>query len=111
MMKGGEEVTQAIRDEIARLGADDFMHTTRTRCNGRCQETCVVIVYPDGIWYKHVTPETAKEIVQQHIREQQPRSPLVSHRFEGQGFVRTDGTSQGVLKRDWLKGNPKLSGK
>lgn len=111
MMNGGEEVTQAIRDEIARLCADDILHTTRTRCNGRCEEACVVIAYPDGIWYKHVTPKTALEIVRQHAEEQQPPSPLISHRFGGQGFVRTEGTSQGVLKRDLLKNSQKLQGK
>lgn len=49
MNKDGEEITQAIRDEIQRNALDKEIHTTRTRCNGRCKDACVVIAYPQGI--------------------------------------------------------------
>ncbi|WP_010275262.1 (2Fe-2S) ferredoxin domain-containing protein [Paenibacillus senegalensis] len=67
MMRQAEEVTQAIRDEIALLGADKRIHTTRTRCNGRCADACVVIAYPDGIWYKDISPESGRKIVRKHL--------------------------------------------
>lgn len=67
MKRHGEEVTQAIREEITELGANKRMHTTRTRCNGRCTDACVVIAYPEGVWYKEVTPETARQIVRMHL--------------------------------------------
>ncbi len=63
MLHQGEEVTLAIREEISRLGVDHLIHTTRTRCNGRCMDACVVIAYPEGSWYKDMTPETGKELV------------------------------------------------
>lgn len=63
MKKGGEEITQAIRDEIVNRNLDQVIHTTRTRCNGRCKDACVVIVYPDGIWYRDITPELGRKIV------------------------------------------------
>lgn len=62
-----EEVTQAIRDEISLLGADKLIHTTRTRCNGRCTDACVVIAYPDGVWYKDISPELGRELVRKHL--------------------------------------------
>lgn len=67
MMRGAEDVTQAIRDEIANLGADKWMHTTRTCCNGRCADACVVIAYPEGVWYKEITPEMGKQLVRKHV--------------------------------------------
>jgi len=63
MRKGGEEVTQAVRDEIAKQQAGGFIHTTRTRCNGRCDDACVTIVYPQGDWYGNMTPESGRELV------------------------------------------------
>lgn len=63
MKKGGEEVTQAIRDEIASKGLDLKIHTTRTRCNGRCKDACVVIAYPQGNWYRVETPDFGRQIV------------------------------------------------
>ncbi|WP_394236659.1 ferredoxin [Niallia oryzisoli] len=63
MRKGGEEVTLAVRDEIARLDLDRQIHTTRTRCNGRCQDACVVIAYPEGNWYRVDSPEIGRQIV------------------------------------------------
>ncbi|MCC3373704.1 ferredoxin [Cohnella sp. REN36] len=67
MMRQADEVTQAIREEIATLGADKEIHTTRTRCNGRCVDACVVIAYPDGIWYKDITPELGRAVVRKHL--------------------------------------------
>jgi (2Fe-2S) ferredoxin len=63
MKKGGEEVTQAIRDEITSKGLDSKIHTTRTRCNGRCKDACVVIAYPQGNWYRVETPDFGRQIV------------------------------------------------
>lgn len=65
MLHHGEEVTVAIREEITRYGADKLIHTTRTRCNGRCVDACVVIAYPEGYWYRDMTPDTGKELVRE----------------------------------------------
>lgn len=63
MRKGGEEVTQAVRDEISLLGLDEEIHTTRTRCNGRCKDACIVIAYPEGNWYRVDSPKIGRQIV------------------------------------------------
>ncbi|BAU27297.1 (2Fe-2S) ferredoxin [Aneurinibacillus soli] len=69
MQAGGEDVTQAIRSEIAAHSADALIHTTRTRCNGRCGDACVVISYPTGRWYKDMTPEMGRALVREHLGE------------------------------------------
>ncbi len=100
MKQGGEEVTQAIRTELARLEADSFIHTTRTRCNGRCTDACVVIVYPEGTWYKNVTPESGAALVRNYIVGDEPLSEQISHRYSGhlQSFVRMNDAVAGVRK-------------
>jgi (2Fe-2S) ferredoxin len=98
MRKGGEEVTQAIREEISRLGRDDQIHTTRTRCNGRCEDACVVIVYPEGVWYKRITPEIAREIVNQHVLKKKRLEQYVSYSYENCQFIPSSTSPVGVPK-------------
>ena len=83
MKQGGEEITVAIRDEIAVCELDDKIHTTRTRCNGRCKDKCVVISYPDGIWYNTPTEEVARAIVHGTV----PDAHIV-YRYEDDGLER-----------------------
>lgn len=82
MRKGGEEVTSAIREEIARIELHSDVHTTRTRCNGRCEDACVVIVYPEGVWYKGMTVDKGRELVQKHLRKGQLLEDMVTYRYE-----------------------------
>jgi (2Fe-2S) ferredoxin len=80
MLRGGEEVTLAIREEISRLGADRLIHTTRTRCNGRCADGCIVIAYPEGAWYRDMTPTAGKELVRGVLEGRQLEERLL-HSF------------------------------
>jgi (2Fe-2S) ferredoxin len=96
MLRQGEEVTQAIRDEIASLKADKWIHTTRTRCNGRCADACVVIAYPEGIWYKDITPDLARELVRKHAAGERLQSQIV-YSFDRQ-FVFSGNTVEGTEK-------------
>ncbi|WP_416150844.1 (2Fe-2S) ferredoxin domain-containing protein [Salipaludibacillus sp. HK11] len=66
MRKEGEEITLAIREEINNLELDEQIHTSRTKCNGRCKDACVVIVYPEGNWYSATSPEVGKSIIKSH---------------------------------------------
>jgi (2Fe-2S) ferredoxin len=98
MRQFGEEVTQAIRQEIAEQGADACVHTTRTRCNGRCEDACVVIVYPEGAWYREVTPEIGRIIVKRHLLDGQPQEKQLAYTYN-QHFVRNERTVEGVNKK------------
>ncbi|WNC17370.1 (2Fe-2S) ferredoxin domain-containing protein [Brevibacillus brevis] len=98
--KGGEELTTAIRDAITEAGLDDVVHTTRTRCNGRCEDACVMIVYPEGIWYQNVTPDDAKRIVEQHFQNGDPVASLISHHYSDRSFVRDEKAVPGILKSE-----------
>ncbi|HBI04390.1 MAG TPA: hypothetical protein DDY49_10240 [Paenibacillaceae bacterium] len=81
MRNGGEELTQAIREEITRLEGDVAVHTTRTKCNGRCQDACVVICYPEGNWYKGMTVEEGRELVKSLVTTGKPLSSSLSYMF------------------------------
>jgi (2Fe-2S) ferredoxin len=66
-MKGAEESTIAIRDEIAKEGLADEIHTTKTLCNGRCNDGPIVIIQPANIWYKNVNKASGLQIVKRHL--------------------------------------------
>jgi (2Fe-2S) ferredoxin len=101
MRKQGEEVTLAIRDEIAALDADALIHTTRTRCNGRCEDACVVIAYPEGVWYKNMTPEQGKELVRQTVRgNTMQENALYYFNHTERRLVPTGASSIGIGKKD-----------
>ncbi|MEG0439762.1 MAG: CbiX/SirB N-terminal domain-containing protein [Solibacillus sp.] len=70
MGAGAEEVTQQIRDEIKGNKLDDVIHTSRTRCNGRCKDKCVVIDYPKGTWYSVQEEKTARAIVHENVSQE-----------------------------------------
>jgi (2Fe-2S) ferredoxin/predicted O-methyltransferase YrrM len=44
---------------------------------GLCDEGPVMVVYPEGAWYRRVQPSDAPEIVSQHLREGKPLDRLI----------------------------------
>ncbi len=92
-----DDVTKAIRSEIARFGADRIVHTTRTLCNGRCADACVVIAYPEGVWYRQVTPEAGKQIVQKHLAGER-LAEQVLYTFNQELTAAVPGAERGIAK-------------
>lgn len=70
--RGAAESTMALREEVRERGLDGCVHTTKTLCNGRCDDGPVVIVQPDGLWYKYVDPAAARRIVAEHLEAGTP---------------------------------------
>ncbi|MCK0472894.1 ferredoxin [Halalkalibacter sp. APA_J-10(15)] len=95
---GAESLTSAIRREITNQDVNNIIHTSRTLCNGRCHDKCVVIEYPHGRWYKEMTDEDAYAFVQSVV-ENKPLIEKISHTYE-ETFVRTGGTVKGVTKTE-----------
>ena len=108
MTAGGEEVTQAIRQEIKQHNLDEQIHTTRTRCNGRCKDKCVVISYPDATWYHVPSEEVARAIVHENVEDKN-----IIYRHGADGFMRNEQSDaiKGIEKRKKKKreGEPMLS--
>ncbi|WP_338448416.1 (2Fe-2S) ferredoxin domain-containing protein [Niallia oryzisoli] len=94
---GAEELTQAIRKEISDRDLDNTIHTTRTRCNGRCHDKCVVIHYPKGTWYKDLNSEDVSPFIESILINEE-YSEKLSHTFHGEGFQRSQGVITGILK-------------
>jgi (2Fe-2S) ferredoxin len=38
-------------------------------CFGMCDKGPIMVVYPEGVWYKEITPERVETVVEQHLEE------------------------------------------
>lgn len=94
---GAEELTLAVRKEISDRGLDDTIHTTRTKCNGRCKDKCVLIAYPAGHWYKGLEAEEAPVFIDA-LLDSGCYTEKLSHRFDGEGFQREQDVDAGEFK-------------
>ncbi len=56
-----------LRNELKLIGLDKEVSVIQTGCFGLCAAGPIVVVYPDEVFYSHVKPEDAKEIVEEHL--------------------------------------------
>ena len=43
------------------------IRVNRAGCLGRCELGPLLVIYPEGIWYRYRTEEDLKKIIQEHI--------------------------------------------
>ena len=53
--------------ELGLAGADGPAYRTRCACLRICTAGPVGVVYPEGTWYRHLTPENIERVLQEHI--------------------------------------------
>jgi sirohydrochlorin cobaltochelatase len=77
--KGSLPLIENLRREIKARDCQKKYAVTKTSCMGRCGEGPNVIVYPDGIFYRDVTPNDAEELVEEHFVNDRLVSRLVDN--------------------------------
>ncbi len=70
--QGSEAVLVELRRQIMELGLRQQIRINKSGCFDQCGNGPMVVVYPDGIWYSHVTVADCQEIVQSHLLEDRP---------------------------------------
>jgi NADH-quinone oxidoreductase subunit F len=74
----GDLVYDALKSEVAEQRVKDA-DIDFTGCHGFCQQGPNVVVEPDGIFYTHVEPEDAADIVTSHLQNEKPVERLFYH--------------------------------
>ncbi|HEY9793349.1 MAG TPA: (2Fe-2S) ferredoxin domain-containing protein [Candidatus Obscuribacterales bacterium] len=82
--QGSEDVCSALRKEIADRGLKKVIRINKTGCLDQCGNGPMVVVYPEQVWYAHVRPEDAHEIVECHLIGGKPVERLL---YDGRGKV------------------------
>jgi NADH-quinone oxidoreductase subunit F len=60
-------VIAAIRNELSQQGLDGTVRLRATGCHGFCEQGPIVVIEPGNIFYCHVAPDDAFEIVYQTV--------------------------------------------
>lgn len=87
--RGAEHLLDDIKDRIKAGGITD-VRVSRSGCVKLCKETeCegeyspVIVVYPEGVWYRNVTPVDVEEIIESHVKRGKAVERLVHFRLGG----------------------------
>ncbi|MCD8212419.1 MAG: NADH-quinone oxidoreductase subunit NuoF [Oscillospiraceae bacterium] len=82
-------VHESFEKELKSHDLEDQARVVRTGCFGLCELGPVVMVYPEGACYVHVTPADVKEIVEEHILNGRIVTRLLYTEEEGGGQFAT----------------------
>ncbi|HHU63770.1 MAG TPA: NADH-quinone oxidoreductase subunit NuoF [Clostridiales bacterium] len=64
---GTLDLVARLNEEIAKKGLEDEVKVVTTGCMGLCSLGPVMIIHPEGVFYKEVSVEDIPEIVDQHL--------------------------------------------
>lgn len=60
------ELRAYARKKLKHLGIST-VRTSTSGCLGRCHEGPLLVIYPDGIWYKYTSEQDIDDIIEQSI--------------------------------------------
>lgn len=65
--KGGAEVRTALKLAAKHAGLGKRVRVNNAGCLDQCEHGVTVVVYPEAVWYGHVTLDDVDEIVREHL--------------------------------------------
>lgn len=65
--KGGVEVRDQLKAELTKRGLSKTIRANNAGCLDQCEQGVTLVVYPEQVWYGHVTVADIAEIVEEHL--------------------------------------------
>ena len=69
---GKSELHTQLQQLAKAAGLGNTVRINKSGCLDQCEHGPTVVVYPEAVWYGHVKPEDAAEIVQEHLVNGRP---------------------------------------
>ncbi|HOT40690.1 MAG TPA: SLBB domain-containing protein, partial [Candidatus Syntrophosphaera thermopropionivorans] len=74
---GSLKVKERFQEVLADKGISSEVNIIETGCMGPCDYGPVLVIYPEGVFYKSVKPEDVEEIVTEHFLKGRPVQRLM----------------------------------
>lgn len=74
--KGSVDIHKLMKEEITRRKLHQEIRINKAGCLDQCERGVTIVVYPEGVWYGHVTQEDVLEIVEKHLVGNEPVARL-----------------------------------
>lgn len=70
--KGSPALLQKLKAALRARGLDEVIRANKAGCLDNCENGCSIVVYPDGVWYGHVTEADIDDLVDEHLLRGRP---------------------------------------
>ncbi len=74
-----KQVHKAFKEQVAKAGLAGRVRVNNSGCLDQCGHGPNVVVYPDGVWYSHLTVEDVPAIIEEHLIGSRPVERLRYH--------------------------------
>jgi (2Fe-2S) ferredoxin len=71
------QFVMALKEAVEQNGLQDNVKVTACGCLGPCENGPMIVVYPDGVWYKNVHLNDIADIVKSHMMTNIPVKRLI----------------------------------
>jgi (2Fe-2S) ferredoxin len=76
-VRGGAEVRDRLKSELKKHRVLKSIRVNNAGCLDQCQSGVAIVVYPEQVWYQHVTADDVPELVENHLIGGQPVERLL----------------------------------
>ena len=93
---GKGELHGLFKDKMKDVGLKSTVRANKAGCLDQCEHGPTVVVYPEAVWYGHVTPADVDEIVTEHLVHGRPVERLMlADELPQYGELPASGSSDG----------------